>query len=126
MKKIIITAIFATIFSFGAYEQKYALVDMEYILKNTPQYEMANEQLNQVSLRWQKEVETKTKEAVVVMQIIAILERVKTDLHIALAYPFYQFEPCHSPFQQKKDFSNFYLRFRILSKVLNKPPELAH
>ena len=63
MKKIIITAIFATIFSIGAYAQKYALVDMEYILKNIPQYEMANEQLNQVSLRWQKEVETKTKEA---------------------------------------------------------------
>ena len=63
MKKIIITAIFATIFSIGAYAQKYALVDMEYILKNIPQYEMANEQLNQVSLRWQKEVETKTQEA---------------------------------------------------------------
>ena len=54
MKKIIITAIFATIFSIGAYAQKYALVDMEYILKNIPQYEMANEQLNQVSLRWQR------------------------------------------------------------------------
>ncbi len=36
---------------------------MEYILKNIPQYEMANEQLNQVSLRWQKEVETISKEA---------------------------------------------------------------
>ena len=63
MKKIIVTAIVAAIFSIGAYAQKYALVDMEYILKNIPQYEMANEQLNQVSLRWQKEVETKTKEA---------------------------------------------------------------
>lgn len=63
MKKIIATAILAAIFSIGAYAQKYALVDMEYILKNIPQYEMANEQLNQVSLRWQKEVETKTKEA---------------------------------------------------------------
>ena len=63
MKKIIVTAILAAIFSIGAYAQKYALVDMEYILKNIPQYEMANEQLNQVSLRWQKEVETKTKEA---------------------------------------------------------------
>ena len=36
---------------------------MEYILKNIPAYEMANEQLNQVSTRWQKEVETKAKEA---------------------------------------------------------------
>ena len=37
--------------------QKFALVDMEYILKNIPAYEMANEQLNQVSQRWQREVD---------------------------------------------------------------------
>lgn len=43
--------------------QKFALVDMEYILKNVPAYEMANEQLNQLSQRWQKEVETLSKEA---------------------------------------------------------------
>ncbi len=48
---------------FGAKAQKFALVDMEYILKNVPAYEMANEQLNQVSQRWQKEVEDKGKEA---------------------------------------------------------------
>ena len=34
--------------------QKFALVDMEYVLKNIPAYEMANEQLNQVSQRWQR------------------------------------------------------------------------
>ena len=28
--------------------QKFALIDMEYILKNIPAYERANEQLNQV------------------------------------------------------------------------------
>lgn len=43
--------------------QKYALVDMEYILKNIPAYERANEQLNQSSKRWQAEVETLSKEA---------------------------------------------------------------
>ena len=47
----------------GAAAQKFALVDMEYILKNYPQYEMANEQLNQLSQRWQKEVEAKSAEA---------------------------------------------------------------
>lgn len=41
----------------SAMAQKFALVDMEYILKNIPQYEMANEQLEQLSARWQKEVE---------------------------------------------------------------------
>lgn len=37
--------------------QKFALVDMDYILKNVPAYERANEQLNQVSKKWQAEVE---------------------------------------------------------------------
>lgn len=63
MKRLIIAAAFAALFSLAGHAQKYALVDMEYILKNIPQYEMANEQLNQVSLRWQKEVEAKSKEA---------------------------------------------------------------
>ena len=36
---------------------------MDYILKQIPQYEMANEQLDQISSRWQKEVETLAKEA---------------------------------------------------------------
>lgn len=63
MKKLIIAAAIVVLSAVSAWAQKYALVDMEYILKNIPQYEMANEQLNQVSLRWQKEVETKSKEA---------------------------------------------------------------
>lgn len=47
----------------AANAQKFALVDMEYILKNIPQYEMANEQLNQLSLRWQKEIDALYAEA---------------------------------------------------------------
>lgn len=38
--------------------QKFALVDMSYIMSNIPAYERANEQLNQVSKKWQSEVET--------------------------------------------------------------------
>ena len=37
--------------------QKFALIDMEYVLKNIPAYERANEQLNRVSKKWQAEVE---------------------------------------------------------------------
>lgn len=37
--------------------QKFALIDMEYILKNIPAYEMTNEQLSQLSERWQSEVD---------------------------------------------------------------------
>lgn len=41
----------------AANAQKFALVDMEYILKNVPAYERANEQLNQISKKWEGEVE---------------------------------------------------------------------
>jgi outer membrane protein len=43
--------------------QKFALIDREYILKNIPAYEMTNEQLNQLSEKWQGEVETLQQEA---------------------------------------------------------------
>lgn len=47
----------------GAMAQKFALIDMEYVLKNIPAYEIANEQVNQMSLRWQKEVDVLAEEA---------------------------------------------------------------
>jgi outer membrane protein len=43
--------------------QKFALIDMEYILKNIPAYEMTNEQLSQLSAKWQSEVEALQQEA---------------------------------------------------------------
>lgn len=63
MKKTLILTLLVIAAAFGANAQKFALVDMDYILSNMPSYEMANEQLNQLSLRWQKEVEEKGKEA---------------------------------------------------------------
>lgn len=63
MKKIALIAILAVVSAFAASAQKFALVDMEYIFKNVPSYEMANEQLNQLSQRWQKEVEAVATEA---------------------------------------------------------------
>jgi len=63
MKKIFLSLAFAVICTLAASAQKFALIDMEYILKNVPSYEMANEQLNQLSQRWQKEVEAVGKEA---------------------------------------------------------------
>lgn len=41
----------------ATHAQKFALVDMEYILRNVPAYERANEQLNQVSKQWEGEIE---------------------------------------------------------------------
>ncbi len=57
---------FAALMVFGASlanAQKFVMVDMEYILKNIPAYERANEQLNQVSKKWQAEVEALNTEA---------------------------------------------------------------
>ncbi|MFC2440265.1 MAG: OmpH family outer membrane protein, partial [Segatella maculosa] len=52
-----------TFLPLSASAQKFALIDMEYILKNVPAYERANEQLNQVSKKWQAEVEALNTEA---------------------------------------------------------------
>ena len=62
MKKLIITCLVAIV-SLAANAQKFALIDMEYIMKNIPAYERANEQLNQVSKKWQAEVEALSIEA---------------------------------------------------------------
>ena len=51
------------LFSVASMAQKFALVDMEYILKNIPAYEMTNEQLTQLSKKWQNEVEAIQQEA---------------------------------------------------------------
>ena len=63
MKKIALLIVAMVSCMSSANAQKFALVDMEYILKNIPAYEMANEQLNQVSQRWQREVEDLKKAA---------------------------------------------------------------
>lgn len=63
MKKILFAALMCFICLCSAQAQKYALIDMEYILGRIPAYESAQNQLNQLSQTYQKEVEAKTKEA---------------------------------------------------------------
>ena len=61
-KKVLMLALMLmTVMTMSA--QKFALIDMEYILKNVPAYERANEQLNQVSKKWQAEVEALNTQA---------------------------------------------------------------
>ena len=62
MKKVFVTCLLAIV-AVAASAQKFALIDMEYVLKNVPAYERANEQLNQVSKKWQAEVEALNTEA---------------------------------------------------------------
>lgn len=63
MKKFFLASCLMLLCSLVASAQKYALVDMEYILKNIPAYEMTNEQLRQISQKWQNEVEALQQEA---------------------------------------------------------------
>lgn len=63
MKKISVILVLLLAVAGVTKAQKFAMVDMEYIFKNVPAYEMANEQLNQLSQRWQKEVEASGKQA---------------------------------------------------------------
>lgn len=42
--------------------QKYAYVDSDYILKNVPEYQDAQNQLDELSEQWQKEIEAKFQE----------------------------------------------------------------
>lgn len=63
MKKQILLIIAMLAFAATASAQKFALIDMEYILKNIPAYERATEQLNQSSKKWQSEVEAIMQEA---------------------------------------------------------------
>ncbi|MCX4258420.1 MAG: OmpH family outer membrane protein [Muribaculaceae bacterium] len=63
MKKLIIALLVAVGCAVSAQAQKFALVDMEYILRNIPAYEMANEELNQLSSKWQKDIEKIQNEA---------------------------------------------------------------
>jgi outer membrane protein len=62
MKKIIL--MFAlTFFAFaGAFAQRIAFVDSEYILKHIPDYASAQKQLAVLSEQWQKEVDTHFQE----------------------------------------------------------------
>lgn len=62
MKKVL-TLLFVMYASMAVHAQKFALVDMEYILSNIPAYERANEQLNQTSKSWQAEVEALNQKA---------------------------------------------------------------
>ncbi len=63
MKKIIICLMMALCGLTTVSAQKFALIDMDYVFKNIPAYERANEQLTQVSKKWQAEVDALSTEA---------------------------------------------------------------
>lgn len=56
-KLILITAVFL-LAAATSFAQKFAYVDTEYILENIPSYKAAQEQLDQLSAQYQKELES--------------------------------------------------------------------
>ena len=63
MKKVILTVVIALTGMITAQAQRFALIDMEYILKHIPAYEQANRQMESLSQQYQKEIEAKGQEA---------------------------------------------------------------
>ena len=61
MKKTLLFIGLFLAFTLGSFAQKYALVDMEYILKNIPTYEAANQELEKASKLWQEELDQMQK-----------------------------------------------------------------
>lgn len=64
-KRIILSLLALLAFGtmFAQKQQGIAYVDIVYILNNLPQYESANEQLQLISKRWQKEIDAAQQEA---------------------------------------------------------------
>lgn len=61
-KTLFFLGLFMSLTLGSVYAQKYALIDMEYILGKIPAYENGNKQLENVSKQWQAEVDKKAKE----------------------------------------------------------------
>ena len=63
MKKVFFSLLFIVATIMAAQAQKFALIDMEFILKQIPSYEQANKQMEDLSKQWQTEIESKSNEA---------------------------------------------------------------
>jgi outer membrane protein len=58
MKKLLLILSFFTLLP-SMYAQKFAYVDVDYVLNKMPQYTSAQKQLDDLSAKWQKEIEAK-------------------------------------------------------------------
>ncbi len=57
LMKIRLAVIAMMLLASSSFAQKYAYVNSQYILDNIPEYKAAQQQLDNVSLQWQKEIE---------------------------------------------------------------------
>lgn len=63
MKKSLLITFLLLVAGLTMQAQRFALIDMEYILRNIPAYERANQQIEQSSKQWQAEVEKLAQDA---------------------------------------------------------------
>ena len=63
MKKLFLLTVFCIAGLFSVNAQRFALIDMEYIMESIPEYQRASEKLEKLSQQYQKEIEAKSKEA---------------------------------------------------------------
>ena len=59
MKKILFAILVLFSVTTTSTAQKFAYVDTQYILENLPEYKSAQQQLDRISIQWQKEIEVK-------------------------------------------------------------------
>tara|TARA_B100001105_G_scaffold101677_2_gene81533 strand:+ start:1672 stop:2190 length:519 start_codon:yes stop_codon:yes gene_type:complete len=57
MKKVFLILISFLLLSVGSYAQKFAYVDTDYILNNIPEFNQAQDKLDEISKQWQAEIE---------------------------------------------------------------------
>lgn len=63
MKKLFLIALCCLAGIFTTNAQQFALIDMEYIMENIPEFQEANKELSSFSQQCQKAIESKAKEA---------------------------------------------------------------
>ncbi|MDD3877119.1 MAG: OmpH family outer membrane protein [Bacteroidales bacterium] len=61
MKRIIMAAFFLAM-PFFMFAQRFAVVDTEYILGKIPEYQIAQDRINDMAVEWQREIEQKFSE----------------------------------------------------------------
>lgn len=59
MKKLFLAVFSVLMITAVSQAQRYGIVDSKYILDKMPEYKQAQQQLDQFSLQWQKEIDTK-------------------------------------------------------------------
>ncbi len=62
MKKIALFTAVLLLAAFSTFGQRFAYIDSEYIMENIPEYQAAQMELEEISVRWQNEIEEKFAE----------------------------------------------------------------